>query len=146
MTRSLIHGHRAAPLTRMGGGKVPDHKTIYVESIDADIDEQVVDLVLQFNMKGTTSVTSCQGAPGIIGEGGRYGHIAFTTLKPERMAVWDSYMPTASAVFGTLFNLTKDMYDDVRVEMTASPDLGFMGWIYFRNEAIPELLRRIQEY
>ena len=111
-----------------------DHTTVRVEELDADIDEQIVDLVLQFNGSGGRTVSSCQGDPGIIGEGGRYGHVAF-------LAPANSYMFMAYTVFGALFNLTKDMYDDVRVEMTASPDLGFMGWVYFRNEAIPELLR-----
>jgi len=38
------------------------------------------------------------------------------------------------------------MYDDVWVEMTASPDIGFLGWIHFRNESIPTLLKRVKEY
>ena len=117
-----------------------DHKTVYVESIDADIDEQVVDLVLQFNGGGAKTVSSCQGDPGIIGEGGHYGHIAFLMPDPFNPLLM------ASAIFVSMFNLTKDMYDDVRVEMTASPDIGFMGWIHFRNEATPELLKRIQSF
>ena len=50
-----------------------DHTTVRVEELDADIDEQIVDLVLQFNGSGGRTVSSCQGDPGIIGEGGRYG-------------------------------------------------------------------------
>lgn len=116
------------------------HKTIHIDSIDADIDEQIVDLVLEFNGEGGRTVSSCQGDPGIIGEGGQYGHISFLIPDP-----FDP-LPMADAVFVTLFNLTKDMWDDVQVKMTASPDVGFLGWIYFRNERIPDLLKRLQDF
>lgn len=116
-----------------------DHKTVHVESFDADIDEQVVDLVLQFNGDGAKTVSSCQGDPGVIGdeEGGRYGHVCFVMPNPR------DYQLLAQVLFGFLYNLTKDMWDNVRVEMTTS-DEGFLGWVYFRNECIQELLERLR--
>jgi len=114
-----------------------DHRAVHIELIDADIDEQIVDLVLQFNGSGVRTVSSCQGDPGAIGdaEGGRYGHVCFTLPDPQLMAQF---------LFGFLHNLTKDMWDDVRVEMTSS-DTAFLGWVYFRNERIQELLGRLRE-
>jgi hypothetical protein len=120
------------------------HKTVYVESVDADIDEQIVDLVLQFNGDGAKTVSSCQGNPGRIGygpdgEGGMYGHVCF--MLPNKQ----DHTTLAMFLFGFLYNLTKDLWDDVRVEMTTSDD-GFLGWVYFRNESAPELLRRLQDF
>lgn len=116
-----------------------EHKTVYVESLDADIDEQVVGLVLQFNKSGLETVSSCQGDPGIIGsQGGRYGHVCFTLSDRFNHALMADFL------FGFIYNLTNDLWDDVRVEMTTSSD-GFLGWLYFRNECIEELLGRFYE-
>jgi hypothetical protein len=123
----------------MNPDRAEDHKTVYVKSIDADIDEQIVDLVLEFNGSSIKTVSSCQGDPGIIGEGGQYGHITFRC--PDS---W-GYEFLARVMFSCLFDLTKDMWDDVRLEMTAS-DTGFLGWVYFRNETIPDLLKRLRDF
>ena len=116
------------------------HKTVYVESLGDDIDEQIVDLVLQFNGSGVETVSSCQGDPGIIGEGGRYGHVCFVTSPSLKCG----YSVMATLLFELLFPIFKDMWDDVRIEMSASSDQ-FLGWVYFRNETIKDILLRMRD-
>ena len=123
---------------KFGHPEPPQHRTVHVSTLDANIDRGVLDLVFQFNSHcGIQTVSSCQGDPGVIGEGGRYGHVCFTITPLQDYEVLSRFL------FGFLYNLTKDLWDDVRVEMTTS-DSGFLGWVYFRNESIKELTNRLQ--
>ena len=116
-----------------------EHKTVHVDFLDADIDEQVLPLVMEMNSAYVTTISSCQGDPGIIGQGGRYGHIAFQMAEPN------DWTMLSNILFKTMWPVFKPMWDDVRVEMTASEN-GFYGWLYFRNEAIPSVLKAMREF
>jgi hypothetical protein len=119
------------------------HPTVYVASVGADIDLQVVELVDLFNRIGARTTSSCQGEPGAIGGDippelqGRYGNVVFD------MPQWRDL---AEFLFFRLRVLFAGMDDDVTIEMTCWKQNVFLGWVYFRNEAIPEVTRRMRTF
>lgn len=117
-----------------------EHKARFVEAVAAEVDEQVVTLVEALTTLGVLTISSCQGNPGIIGEGGSYGHVAFT------VPLNTDWQPVGKFLFDFLRPFVQHMWDDVRLEMTCSEQNGFIGWIYFRNEALEDLSKRIGVY
>jgi hypothetical protein len=113
----------------MGRG---NHPTRFLESVSADIDRDVVPLVEAINAMGFPTLSSCQGDPGIVDDahGGHYGHVSFQSQMP-----FDDYM-TVRFTFGLLRSYFKHVQDDVHLEVTVSEQLGYIGWIYFRNESL----------
>lgn len=111
----------------------------------ADIDIQVVPLVGFVNRFGLHTVSSCQGAPGVIGEGGRYGHVSYMDSNDP-----DDYSYITRITFKLFRELFESLYDDVRLEVYITegphPVAGFIGAIRFRNEALTEVTKRLGNY
>ena len=117
------------------------HVSKFVPLLEADIDTQVWPLVKSINGLGFTTISSCQGDPGVIGEGGNYGHVAFISEADPF-----SYTRITQFCFVFLRPFIAHMYDDVSLEVTLSEDNGFIGWIHFRTEALDEVSRRLYAY
>ena len=114
------------------------HQTAYLPSISADVDLEIVDLVLAINELGARTTSSCQGNPGRVDQeqGGRYGVVVF-----EKGNGWQ---PLCEFVFAHLRRKLEGMDDDVTLEVTCWDQKTFYGWLYFRNEAIGEVTRRLK--
>jgi hypothetical protein len=95
----------------------------------------VADLVLVMNrIPGLVTCSSCQGDPGAIAEGGRYGHVAFTK------GDWPS-------LCGFCWDLLRSAYldfidDEVRVDVFCKTEP--YAWIMFRAEMIPLVTQRMR--
>jgi hypothetical protein len=119
--------------------KLP-HPTRFIDELGADIDVEVFPLVETIRNFGFMTISSCQGDPGVIGEGGYYGHVAFLGADPfdQRQVV--------KFTFDLLRSFFAQMYDDVTLEVSLSEQNGFIGWIRFRNEALTEISTRLSVY
>lgn len=114
------------------------HPTRFIDELGADIDIEVFPLVETLNNFGFQTISSCQGDPGIIGEGGHYGHVAFLgPLDPFEQA------PVVKFTFGLLRSMYQHLYDDVTLEVSLSEQNGFIGWIRFRNEVLGDISTRL---
>jgi len=102
----------------------------------ADVDVQVAPIVASLNNLGAETISSCQGDPGPIADGGRYGHVAFVIPGDE------GWFQLCELVFKHLTPMYAHMYDDVILEVH-SDDKHFEGWLRFRNEAIDEITKRL---
>ena len=122
------------------GAKV-EHKTVFVEALDADIDEQVVSLVESINALGFKTVSSCQGDPGILGMGGSTGHVVFVDGN-QRFERDD----LSKFTFDLLRSFVAHMDDDVALSIHLSEQTGYAGWMRFRNEALEEISKRLGVY
>ena len=141
-----------------------EHKTTRMSELNhgagADIDHELVPLVKFLNRLGVETISSCQGDPGVIGEGGHYGSVTF--ICPGQPNLWN---PICAFTFGFLRDFVAHMYDDVRLEVTltecscrnepepTTPGVdrtecgsAYYGWMYFRNEAIDEITKRLGIY
>ena len=122
------------------------HETRFLPGLNAglgaDVDVQVISLVESFNGLGLTTISSCQGDPGIIGEGGSYGHISFYRSQ-DRQA---EYEELSRFTFGFLREMFGHLYDDVILSVHLSEQTGFYGWMSFRNEAIENISLRLSVY
>ena len=115
---------------------------IFIPSLNnglgADIDEKVCDIVnLMNNIPNVITVSSCQGDPGEISLGGKYGHIAFIVGDGRQ------FKPICDLCFSVLPSLVEDIWDDVRLEVSYSPER-FTGWMRFRHEAIATIEKRLR--
>jgi len=117
------------------------HATKYVPLLEAEIDTEVWTLVKAINGFGFTTVSSCQGDPGVIGEGGSYGHVAFVFEESPF-----DYTRVAEFCFHFLRPFVAHLYDAVTLDVTLSEQNGFVGWLRFRREALDEVTRRLYVY
>jgi hypothetical protein len=117
------------------------HPTKFVPLLEADIDAEVWTLVKAINGFGFETVSSCQGDPGIIGEDGNYGHVAFMFAESPF-----DYTRITEFTFKFLRSFFAHKYDDVTLEVTLSEQNGFVGWLRFRNEALDDVTRRLYVY
>ena len=111
------------------------HVQVLVPKLNVEIDEQIVDLVLAFNEIGVVqTISSCQGNPGIIGEGGSYGHICFQDRTNPH-----SYIALAHVVFAIMWQPFRAEWDDFCASVDAV-ERGYQAWFRFRNERIGRAL------
>jgi hypothetical protein len=112
------------------------HSQVICLTLDCELDEEVVQLVLAMNrIRGIHTVSSCQGEPGPI-EPGFYGHVAFT----------------ADGTLWNLFNFCtyclKYQIDGLHFEDDVALEIDIMarrGWLRFRNEALPKVTEMMQD-
>ncbi len=140
-----------------------EHKTTRMSELNdgqgADIDNQLVPMVKFLNRLGVRTITCCQGDPGEIGDrdpvtgewhGGRYGHVAFIGVKDT-----NDFNEVAAITFGLLRSMVAHLYNSVSLSIVLSEELcslgkpsrpAFEGWMYFRNECIEEVTKRLGIY
>lgn len=124
------------------------HPSVDIPGIADGIDVEVVELVKLLNkMEGVYTTSSCQGSPGPIdGEQGFYGHVTVrlrsgSWLELSRFLFYDF-----------LIRIDKKTLEDVDVsvhwngETTETRRGGFVGWIYFRNEALKSLTEQVRKW
>jgi hypothetical protein len=120
-----------------------EHKTTFMHELNngqgADIDIEVMPVVKYINKLGMTTISSCQGWPGLLAEGGHRGHVYFTDGS-------GSYENLANFAFNILRPMFAHLWDDVCLGIFLSEDIGFYVDLSFRNEAIPEITKRLGCY
>jgi len=139
---------------------MPEHKTTRFAKLNhglgADIDVEVAPIVNYLTDLGVETISSCQGDPGLIeAEGGAFGHAAFIIPDDEGLSEEEDYSEMCYFVGMVIRPLVEHLYDAVRLEMHVSEDLvksdfstrtALVGWMYFRNECIPEITKRLGCY
>jgi hypothetical protein len=123
MTIALELTKMLAGSAETGGEKAaPEHRQVTVDGLGFVVDEKIAPLVGLINNGAIQTISSCQGDPGIIGEGGSYGHVSLQSK---------DILPLASG----LSELLRDYRDDevmVDVHFTSKPYIT----VSFRHEAI----------
>jgi len=129
-----------------------------------EIDTQVVHILKFLNQfPGVKTISSCQGTPGVIDdvEHGFYGHVFFV-VEDGNGTGYGNYYRAGHILFGIFRSMFRHLYDDVRLGIDLSEDLvstgeidghltpalqpAFICMLHFRNEAIPEVERRLGGY
>jgi len=142
-----------------------EHKTTRMSELNgglgADIDNQLVPMVKFLNRLGVRTISCCQGDPGELGDrdpvtgewrGGRYGYVAFIGVKDP-----NDFNEVAVITFELLRSMVAHLYDDVTLSILLSEEFyggpnttasrpAFEGWMYFRNEAIEAVTKRLGIY
>ena len=118
-------------------GPDQEHPTIFVESLNADIDVQVAPLVEKLNNLGFETSCSCQGSPGVLLQGpGQAGFVMFYHEDNEVLTkfVLETLGDTLTPLIPSSVGLTVERY---RSKCKAE--------IWFVNEVLGEVTERLKD-
>jgi hypothetical protein len=117
-------------------GPDQEHPTIFVESLNANIDVQVAPLVEKLNNLGFETSCSCQGSPGVLLQGpGQGGFVMFTHEDNEFLAKF---------VLETLGDLLAPLIPtSVGLTVERGRSL-YLAEMWFTNEVLDEVTERLK--